>query len=256
MKINKIPFVFEILLCIFLLIMFRLSLYWQYFVYGSAGIINRSAITDFVGIITHIISFSVIIALGLKIQKRTIVSVCSFKKVNALVWCAFVLCSTGFVLFKFYINDLFYSFNWGWRTVSHTYENILFTDIIDTAVIPAIAEELLFKGLLFFTLRKRFNVIISVIISSMLFAACHLTLIQFIPLTLFSCFTFWVYLRTGSILLPMITHFMNNLFALILINESFDDIGTFFSAIILFGVGVYILYRVSKREKNEQKELV
>lgn len=255
MKKIRIPFVFEILLCAFLLIMFRISAHWQYFVYDFAGIMTRSAITDFLGIITHILCFSIVIALGLKIQKRTLVSVCFFKKTSVLVWFSLVLCAVGYVLFQFYIDILFATFSEGWTTDFAANENILPADVIDTAVIPAIAEELLIKGLIFYTLRKRFNVIVSVIIASILFSACHLSITQFISHFLFSCFTFWVYLRTGSILLPMVIHFINNLFAIIMIWEPFGEIGTFYSAIILFGGGVYILYRASKKEKNAKKEL-
>ena len=244
----KIPFIYEILLCVLMIILFRISASWKYFIYSAIGIISRSIFTDIIGILTHILVFSIVFALGLKIQKRTLVSVCSFTKVNALVWCSLVLCTVGFVLFRFFLSALFDSFLWGWFTDYYTDENILFTNIVDHAVIPAIAEELLFKGLLYFTLRKRFNVFVSVIISSLLFAGCHLDLIQFIPLFLFSCFTFWVYLRTGNIILPMFIHFINNLFVFIMLWEPFSEPATFFAALILFFSGAYLFNKASKKE--------
>jgi drug/metabolite transporter superfamily protein YnfA len=85
-----------------------------------------------------------------------------------------------------------------------------------------------------------------------MFAACHLSFIRLIPLLLFSCYTFWLYLRIGSLILPMLLHFINNLFSFVLISEPFASLGTFYAAIVLFAIGSYLLYGLSKSEQKKQ----
>ena len=246
MQLIKRPFVFEILLCAFLILLFRISYFFESLIYFIAGITGRNAFTDIMGLITQVLVFVIAIATGLKIQKRTLVSVCFFKTASAGVWGALVLCSVGFVLFHYYFTILFFSFLEGWNTNFGTSEGNLLINTINIALVPAVAEELLFKGLIFYSLKKRRSWITAVIVSSLLFAACHLQIIRFIPLFMFSCFSFWVYLRTGSIILPMFIHFVNNLFTLVLISEPFAELATFYSALVLFTIGGYMLYKVSK----------
>lgn len=243
----RIPFVFELSLCIALILLFRLTFLWQDLIFSSFGITDLNAFVRFIFIFTHAVSFCVIIGVGLRIQKKTLASVCFFRKVSIKVWGALIVCSIGFVLFKFYINFLFDSFRWGWYTgygAAVESNHIFYT--IDIALIPAVAEEIMFKGLIFTSLKKRHSQITAVIIASLLFAATHLNIYQFIPHFLFSLFTFWVYLRTGSLILPMIIHFINNFFAFVLISEPFAELGTFYASILLFAIGFYLLNKASK----------
>jgi len=113
------------------------------------------------------------------------------------------------------------------------------------ALIPAVFEEILMKGLIFTRLKKRYPPVAAVIITSLLFAVAHLAPIRIIPLFIFSCFTFWVYLRTGSLLFPIIIHFLNNFFTIVLITEPFADLAVFYSSLILFVIGFFILKAAS-----------
>jgi len=201
----------------------------------------------------HAAAFIVVICVGLKDQKKTISSVCFFKKVNGGIWGAAMLCSVGYTLFSFYIHFLFYSFVYGWNTdFSVTEGNFLFS-LINLALIPAVAEELLFKGLIFTILKKYYSPVLAVIIASFIFAAAHLSFIRLIPLFLLSCYTFWLYLRSGSLLLPMFLHFTNNLFGFVLISDPFASLWTFYAALALLTIGSYLLYKLSKTEKEVQK---
>ena len=72
---------------------------------------------------------------------------------------------------------------------------------------------------------------------------------------LLSCYTFWIYLRSGSLILPMLLHFINNLFVDVLISEPFASLGTFYAALALFGTGSYLLHRLRKEElENTAKQ--
>jgi len=237
-------------LCILLLLLFRISYFLGYVFDYVFHIPYDSIFYEIANIVLQAAAFIVVIGVGLKDQKKTLASVCFFKKVNGKVWVTAVLCSVGYTLLNFYLTDLLYSFKYGWNTdLGETWGGFYY-NLIDTAIIPAVAEELLFKGVIFTILRKHFSVISAVIITSLLFAGCHLQFIGFFPHFLFSCVTFWLYLRSGSLILPMLLHFTNNLFTFVLISEPFASLGTFYSALALFGAGSYMLYKVSKTEKE------
>jgi len=136
--------------------------------------------------------FIVVIGVGLKDQRKTLVSVCFFKKVNPGVWGAAIICSIGFTFFNYYLHFLFFSFKHDWYPNLGVAEGSLWSYMINTALIPAVAEELLFKGLIFTILKKHYPTIVAVIIASLMFAAVHLQFIRIIPLFLFSCYTFWL----------------------------------------------------------------
>jgi len=234
-------------LCILLMIAFNIGSFLR-FVFSYIFDIPYTEL--FLGITETLIqmtAFIVVIVVGLKDQNKTLASVCFLKKANGVIWFSAILCAVGYTLFIFYVHDLFYDvvFN-GYLVIDET-EGNFFINLIHIAIIPAIAEEVLFKGIIFPILKKHFNVILAVIITSLLFAACHLSFILFIFHFLFSCYTFWLYLKSGNLIIPMIIHFTNNLFTFVLVNEPFAELGTFYAALVLLISGSYLLYNSSKK---------
>ena len=77
------------------------------------------------------------------------------------------------------------------------------------AVLPAVCEELLFRGVVI-GLLKPAGERVAVLLSAVLFALAHGTLTQ-IPFAFVLGLVFgYLYLRTGNLLLPMVLHFLNN----------------------------------------------
>jgi len=241
-------------LCVLLLILFRIDYFIQFVLITIIKIPYDSLSFNITKIILHAAVFIVVIGVGLRDQKKNLTSICYFKKVNSAVWGAALICTVGYSIFDFYIHFLFFSFKYGWSTDFYKPENSLIYNVINTAVIPAIAEEILIKGLVFTILKKYYPTIAAVIIASLMFAGLHLSFIRIIPLLLFSCYTFWLYLRSGSIILPMIIHFVSNLFTLVLINEPFNSLGTFYASMAMLGVGSYMLYKTAKTSNNEGRQ--
>jgi membrane protease YdiL (CAAX protease family) len=240
-------------LCVLLLILFNISSFLRFIFFVLMDISYDSIFANITVIVMHAIVFIVVIGVGLKDQQKTISSVCFFKKVNGGVWGAAIMCSIGYILFDYYLNFLFYSFKYGWNTDFRETEGNFLYNLINTALIPAIAEELLFKGILFTILKKFYSTTVAVIIASLMFAACHLSFFNFISHFMFSCFSFWLYLRSGNLILPMLLHFINNLFTFVLISDPFSYIGTFYAALILLIIGSYMLYFFSKSERKNSK---
>ncbi len=137
--------------------------------------------------------------------------------------------------------------------------------IITYALLPAICEEILFRGVIFNALRHKMNVIWSIILSALIFALIHFSIFQTIHQFVMGIVLAILCYYTGSIFYGMIYHFVNN-FIIILISYITSNSGLEFSSwgsveimlsitIFLIGIGVTILllYLV-KRFSNKKKE--
>ena len=81
--------------------------------------------------------------------------------------------------------------------------------IISLTIIPAVLEELVFRGVVMQSLR-RFGDGFALVISSILFGFIHGNLIQFIPAFLTGIAIGYFVMRTGSILTGILIHLVNN----------------------------------------------
>ncbi|MCX7953933.1 MAG: CPBP family intramembrane metalloprotease [Bacteroidales bacterium] len=87
----------------------------------------------------------------------------------------------------------------------------LLYNILIMAIIPSIGEELLFRGVFqrFFTEVFK-NIHLSIIFVSLLFAIIHLQFLSFLPRFFLGIFFGYVLEITGSLVLPILLHFINN----------------------------------------------
>ena len=85
-----------------------------------------------------------------------------------------------------------------------------FASLLLLAVIPAIEEELIFRGIIFNGLRSRFKDYQAMLISALMFAVMHANLQQFVYPFLLGIIMAWIVMRTGSLVSSMIVHFTNN----------------------------------------------
>ncbi len=81
------------------------------------------------------------------------------------------------------------------------------------AVVPAICEEVMFRGVLLGGTRGRFPVIQVILLNGIVFGAFHVpaaTVFRFLPSAVLGMLLAWVVLRTRSIWTGMLMHFLNN----------------------------------------------
>lgn len=91
----------------------------------------------------------------------------------------------------------------------------LLLNLLVSAVLPAILEEMLFRGYVLQTLRP-FGDGVAVFGSALLFGLMHTNIVQ-IPFALLLGLVFgFLVVKTGNILLPMILHFLNNALSVVL----------------------------------------
>ena len=85
-----------------------------------------------------------------------------------------------------------------------------FVNLLILGIVPAICEELIFRGIIFQGLKERFSKVVSVLLSALMFALMHQNIVQFIYPFILGCVLAVVMDRTNNLLYPMIIHFFNN----------------------------------------------
>ena len=143
----------------------------------------------------------------------------------------------------------------------------LFVNLFVIAIIPAVGEELLFRGVfqqIFVNMTK--NVHWGIIITAILFSAMHLQFYGFFPRMLMGVFLGYLLIWSKTIWLPIIAHFINNSFAVIFyffadnnnLSNDIDNVGKNNETIVYVILSVFIVsYFVFLIYKNEisHKEL-
>ncbi len=92
----------------------------------------------------------------------------------------------------------------------------LFLNLLILGIIPAICEELLFRGIIFGGLRKNYPAWISVLLTGLLFALMHQNILQFIYPFILGCVLSIVMEKTGNLLYPILIHAFNNFTTIII----------------------------------------
>lgn len=82
--------------------------------------------------------------------------------------------------------------------------------LISAILIAPIVEECCFRGFLYSILRRWSGFFAAMVSSSLLFGAIHVSLMQFLPLTIFAMVQCWVYERTRTLWLPILIHCLFN----------------------------------------------
>ncbi len=98
--------------------------------------------------------------------------------------------------------------------VNSPYEIII--NVILICVIPAFFEEILFRGIFLDELISRYTRFTSCLIVSVIFSTIHLDAGNVIPQFILSMFLCELTLFSKSIIIPIITHFVHNIFVILL----------------------------------------
>jgi uncharacterized protein len=90
--------------------------------------------------------------------------------------------------------------------------------ILVIALLPAIGEELVFRGMLQRELwRGTRNIHFAIWFSAALFSAIHIQFYGFLPRLLLGALFGYLYYWSGNLLIPMFSHFFNNAFAVVMV---------------------------------------
>lgn len=88
--------------------------------------------------------------------------------------------------------------------------------ILVVALMPAIGEELLFRGFVMGTLKNKCTGVIEVLVTTLLFAAYHMSLIKMFTIGIIGFGLTYAAYKSGSIVTSMCMHFLNNLLSVLI----------------------------------------
>lgn len=88
--------------------------------------------------------------------------------------------------------------------------------ILVVALMPAIGEELLFRGFVMGTLKNKCAGVITVLVTTLLFAAYHMSLIKMFTIGIIGFGLTYAAYKSGSIVTSMCMHFLNNLLSVLI----------------------------------------
>lgn len=136
-------------------------------------------------------------------------------------------------------------------------DNLIWRSFLIIAIVPAICEELLFRGLMphFF---KKYGFKANVVFTALLFAAFHLDPYRFFTVFLLGLLLGYITLRSGTIYNSMISHAINNSLGLVMsaiagsswlntITTDQDDLRYWLAvpAIIILAVALYLFHKIT-----------
>lgn len=93
----------------------------------------------------------------------------------------------------------------------------LWITLLVVALLPAICEELFFRGFIFSSLEGSFKTGVVIFLTGFMFAFYHLDFIRIAPTFILGVLFTLALFKTGSIVVPMIMHFVNNAVAVLIL---------------------------------------
>ena len=92
---------------------------------------------------------------------------------------------------------------------------VLFFNILLIAIMPALGEELFFRGSIFNIVRQWKGAVVAIWLTAAIFSAIHFQFYGFVPRLLLGAFFGYLLLWSGNMWLPILAHFVNNLMAVV-----------------------------------------
>jgi len=139
----------------------------------------------------------------------------------------------------------------------------LLINIFIIALVPAIGEELLFRGVMLRLFKDIFtNVHIAVFVSAVIFSLFHLQFFGFLPRVFLGMILGYLFVYTRNLWVPIVFHFVNNAASVIVyylyenkyISTSIDDFGSTNSIVYIIGsllISAWLIIIIRQRENYD-----
>ncbi len=140
----------------------------------------------------------------------------------------------------------------------------LLVSFLIIAIIPAIGEELLFRGILQNKLWEASNIHLAIWITGIFFGVIHLQFYGVVPRIILGVLFGYLYYWSATLWVPIIAHFVNNVITLLLLymnntgqlNYDIEDQEMPYSTVIpftiIFVAAMIYFYRYMEQKKNER----
>ncbi len=143
----------------------------------------------------------------------------------------------------------------------------LLVNIIIVAIVPAIGEELLFRGVLLKLLNQiTKNIHVAVILSAVIFSAIHLQFYGFLPRMVLGMVLGYLFVFTGNLWVPIFVHFLNNASSAVIfflhdngyIKIPMEEFGTTQNTVYVIGsllISLWLLSIIYQKEGSDRFSL-
>lgn len=132
----------------------------------------------------------------------------------ALTFCDSLLCITSLKLINTFTTYTGYNKITAFAQLAKSSYLALFNLII----ISPIFEEILFRGMIFNSLKKNIDIVVAIVLQAFIFSVVHGNIIQFIYAFLGGIIYGIIYFKTNSLVAPMLMHIIGNFVGIIGIN--------------------------------------
>lgn len=196
-----------------------------------------------------------------KKTKKTIFDLENVKKFNPLYIILSVLIAAGMLFGLGFLNQTFANVLIGWGLkvnsssvpLNNVYQFLLFTALL--AVVPAVSEELFFRGV-FINGLSGVKTVFACLFCGLFFALYHCSATQFIYQFFYGSILALLTVKSGSALPSMIAHFINNFcvlsFEYFKLNIDFYNPLIIILGIVMLAVSVCVLLFFPKIKKTEK----
>lgn len=169
-----------------------------------------------------------------RVNYRKILSLKSIACLSALALCAQFACNIIMMAFAMAFPDVYQGYL---KLMEGTDLNVLpaWATLFIVVVWGPLAEELVFRGMVFRTLRKGFSFLPAAVISGLAFGIYHMNWVQGVYASIFGFLLAFVYEKTNSLLGAYLFHFLFNLinYGLVFVQEHAGIPDTLLDLIVL-----------------------
>lgn len=149
-----------------------------------------------------------------------------------------------------------YRFSPGFQEISQLQFDIpVWLGILTYGILAPLAEEVVFRGIVYGQMKRAFNVPAAILISGLAFGLFHGNLVQFVYASVIGIMLALVYELYGTILAPMLFHAVANLFVYVMLDLT--DFGGIFliplSCVFFLLISAVSLVLMLKWQKNPNK---
>lgn len=223
-------------------------------------------------IIVNLLSFGLVILIGFKKAKQKFNEIFKFKKVALDYWLAITVFMMGFIILTSEMDNfinyllpmpLFLQNAFDLVMVRQTF----IISLILVGIVPAITEEMFFRGLILNGFTGIYSARKAIFISALLFGIIHLNPWQFFGAFIIGAFMAYILIKTKSILLCIYMHLFNNAANVIVLkyreafpikgfNTSYSDkmfqpVWFDVAGIVITVLGVLLLIKANKKHTIE-----
>lgn len=248
-----------VVLCLIWVVLSLVSGFVVGVIFELGGVDSDSFLRGSIDIIAAILCCCLVLSFGWKRTKRTFRQVFKFNPMPVIRWISIIILSLGATILSSELYNLFCSVlpmpEFLVDLFGMMARQPLVLALMSIVVLPSLAEEMMFRGLILDGLSRNCSEKKAIFISALLFGIIHLNPWQFIGGFVFGLVMAWLVLKSRSLYPGIIVHFVHNLTVLLAVRyrslvpiqgfhaiesdvTSFQPLWFNVLGMVLFGVGI------------------